>query len=414
MEIAKIKLPVDYLKIGMYVTALDRPWIETPFIFQGFLITNEEELDQLHQYCQFVYVDRSKSQVQITEANIRVLEKVEKEEPVAPVSEPLPYQLQFEDEFPRARKLYEQMQSQVRNSFRDVRIGRSLKTSEIRASVESITQSIIRNPDAMMLMTNMKAMDDYLISHSLNVCILTLTFARFLCFEEEQMYELGMGALLHDIGEIRLPKELLNKPVELNAEEHATMEKHTEYGASILRENNGIPQAAIDIALHHHERLDRSGYPNKLGGQEISRNAKIVGIIDVYEALTSATPFRTAISSTDALKSMFDWRGTLFDSTLVEKFIQCVGIYPVGSMLELKSGEIGIVISAGPEHRLYPKMLLVKEERNKFYDPPRIINLDQFRDREDNMYDIKGIVQPEQVGVDLKRYILRELAAQIA
>lgn len=414
METTKIKLPVDYLKIGMYVSALDRPWIETPFIFQGFLITNEEELDQLHQYCQFVYVDQAKSQVAIDATKFQALEQTHKEESATQAVEPPPYELQFEDEFPRARKIYEQIQTQIRYSFRDVRIGRSLRVNEIRASVEHLTRSIIRNPDAMMLMTNMKAMDDYLVVHSLNVCILSLSFARFLGFEESRMYELGMGALLHDVGEIRLPKELLSKPAELNPEEHATMEKHTEYGASILKENHGIPQAAIDIALHHHERLDRSGYPNKLGGQEISRNAKIVGIIDVYDALTSATAFRTAISSTDALKSMFDWRGTMFDATLVEKFIQCVGIYPVGSTLELRSGEIGIVISAGPENRLYPKMLLVKEERNKFYDPPKIINLSQFRDRDDNRYDIKGIVQPDQVGVDLKRYILRELVAQIA
>lgn len=414
MDIAKIKLPVEYLKIGMYVTALDRPWIETPFIFQGFLITNEEELDQLHQYCQFVYVDRSKSQVHIVEANIRHLEKAEKQEPTIQVREALPYQLQFEEEFPKAKKIFEQVQTQLRISFKDVRIGRTLKSSEIRTSVENITQSIVRNPDAMMLMTNMKAMDDYLVAHSLNVCILSLIFARSLGLDEDKMHDLGMGALLHDIGEIRLPKELLSKPTELNAEEHATMEKHTEYGASILRNNSGIPQTAVDIAMHHHERIDRSGYPNRLGGQEISQSAKIVGIIDVYDALTSATPYRACISSTDALKSMYDWRGALFDSNLVEKFIQCVGIYPVGSTLELNSGEIGIVISAGPENRLFPKMLLVKEERDKFYDPPRIINLSQFKEREDKRYDIKSIVQPEQVGVDLKRYILRELVAQIA
>lgn len=412
MDIAKIKLPVDYLKIGMYVSALDRPWIETPFIFQGFLITNENELDQLHQYCEYVYVDRDKSQVKITEANLKILEKVEAE-PVLKQKEALPYQMQFEEEFPKAKKLYERVQAQIKNSFRDIRIGRALKSSEVRNSVEIITQSIIRNPDAMMLMTNLKAMDDYLVVHSLNVCILSLIFARFLGYDEEQMLDLGMGALLHDIGEIRLPKELINKPAELNAEEHATVQMHTEYGASILDQNAGIPKAAIDIALHHHERVDRSGYPGKLGGQEISTNAKLVGIVDVYDSLTSTTPYRSYISSTDALKSMYDWRGTLFDSALVEKFIQCIGIYPVGSTLELNSGEIGIVISASPDNRLYPKMLLVKDESNKFYDPPQIINLSQFRDREDRRYDIKGMIQPEHVGVDLKRYILRELVSQI-
>jgi len=412
MEVVKVKIPVDLLKMGMYVAELDRPWLETPFIFQGFLITNEDELDQINQYCEFVYVDRSKSRVAIPVVNAFPLEKVE--QPAATEhKEPPPYLKQFEEEFPKAKKIYERVQSQLKNSFRDVRIGRALRSSEIRSNVEEIAQSIIRNPDAMMLMTNMKAMDDYMVVHSLNVCILSLIFSRFMAIEEEMMTELGMGALLHDIGEIRLPKELLNKPTDLTAEEHATVQKHTEYGASILRENSGIPDEAIDIAMHHHERIDRSGYPSKLGGQEISLNAKIVGIVDVYDSLTSTTPYRSYISSTDALKSMYDWRGTLFDSTLVENFIQCLGIYPVGSTLELNSGEIGIVISASPENRLFPKMLLVKEDQEKFYDPPRIINLNQFRDRDDKRYEIKNIVQPEQVGVDLKRYILRELVAQV-
>jgi len=413
MELEKVRVPVDLLVIGMYVSELDRPWIETPFIFQGFLITNENELDQLNQYCEYVYVDREKSRIKIPSIRLSNLEKIE-DGPVIEQKEPLPYIKQFEEEFPKAKKIYERIQSQVKGSFKDVRIGRALKSSEIRNSVEVITQSIIRNPDAMMLMTNMKTKDDYMVIHSLNVCILSLIFARFLGIEEDKMLDLGMGALLHDIGEIRVPKELLNKPTDLTAEEHATVQKHTEYGASILQENAGIPEEAVDIALHHHERLDRSGYPSKLGGQEISMNAKIVGIVDVYDSLTSTTPYRSYISSTDALKSMYDWRGSLFDATLVEKFIQCLGIYPVGSTLVLNSGEIGIVISASPDNRLYPKMLLVKDDQQKFYDPPRIINLSQFKDREDNRYEIKNIIQPEQVGVDLKRYILRELVAQVA
>ena len=412
MEIEKFKVPVDVLEIGMYVSDLDRPWIETPFIFQGFLITNESELDQLHQYCEHVYIDRAKSQVQIPQARLRNLARAESEPVIQPRPQ-MPYLKQFEEEFPRAKKIYERVHAQIKTSFRDVRIGRALRSAEIRASVEEIIQSIVRNPDAMMLMTNMKAMDDYMVIHSMNVCILSLILARFLGVEEDAMQDLGIGALLHDVGEIRLPRELLNKPSDLSAEEHATMQKHTEYGASILKHNGGIPDEAVDIALHHHERVDRSGYTNKLGGQEISLNAKIVGIVDVYDSLTSTTPYRSYISSTDALKSMYDWRGTLFDSTLVENFIQCIGIYPVGSTLELNSGEVGIVISASPENRLFPKMLLIKDGNNNFYDPPRIINLSQFKDREENRYEIKGIVQPEEAGVDLKRYILRELVAQI-
>lgn len=413
MEIEKFKVPVDFLTIGMYVSELDRPWIETPFIFQGFLITNENELDDLHKHCKYVYIEREKCKVTIPLERLTSLSKINVE-PVLEKKQPLPYLKQFEEEFPKAKKIYERVHNQLKTSFKDIRIGRALRTSDIKSTVENITQSIIRNPDAMLLMTNMKTMDDYMISHSLNVCILSLIFSRFLGTNEKDMYGLGMGALLHDIGEVRLPKELINKPFELTAEEHATVQKHTEYGASILESNGGIPKDAIDIALHHHERVDRSGYPDKLGGMEISMNAKIVGIVDAYDSLTSTTPYRTYISSTDALKSMYDWRGTLFDSVLVENFIQCLGIYPVGSTLELNNGDIGIVISASPENRLYPKMLLVKDGKNNFYDPPKIINLSQFKNNDENLYDIKKMIQPEQYGVDLKRYILRELITQVA
>lgn len=407
MDIEKVKVPVDVLEIGMYVSELDRPWVETPFIFQGFLITNEDELDQLHQHCEYVIIDTEKSQVAIPE--IRV-ERVVQDKPEPVQEHVLAYVESFENEFPRAKKIYERIQPQIKSVFKDVRIGRAIRSAEIRASIEDITRSIIRNPDAMMLMTNMKAVDDYLIIHSLNVCILSLIFARFIGLEEKQMNELGTGALLHDVGEIRLPNELLSKPSELSAEEHATMQKHTEYGVAILKGSDGIPETALDIALHHHERVDRSGYPNRLSGQETSLFAKIVGIVDTFDSLTSTTPFRSYISSTDALKSMYDWRGTLFDENLVENFIKCMGVYPVGSTLELSNGEIGIVISAPPGNRLQPKLLLVQDDQKNFYDPPKIINLSQFRDEEENRYEIKNIVQPEQYGIDLKRYILREIA----
>ncbi|UCD33374.1 MAG: HD-GYP domain-containing protein, partial [Desulfobacterales bacterium] len=345
MDIEKVKVPVDVLEIGMYVSELDKPWVETPFIFQGFLITNEDELDQLNQHCEYVYIDTEQSQVEIPEISI---ERVVEEQPEPIIEQVLVYENSFEDEFPKAKKIYERIQPQIKNVFKDVRIGRAIRSAEIKNSVEQITKSIVRNPDAMMLMTNMKAMDDYLVIHSLNVCILSLIFARFIGVDEKSMNELGTGALLHDVGEIRLPSELLNKPSELTPEEHATMQKHTEYGASILKSSDGIPESALDIAMHHHERIDRSGYPSKLSGQETSLYAKIVGIADVFDSLTSTTPFRSYISSTDALKSMYDWRGTLFDENLVESFIKCMGVYPVGSTLELSNGEIGIVISAPP------------------------------------------------------------------
>ncbi|MGD8577504.1 MAG: HD-GYP domain-containing protein [Thiohalophilus sp.] len=409
MSIEKVKVPADLLKIGMYVSELDKPWIETPFIFQGFLITNEEELDQLHQHCEYAYVDREKSQVDIPQQ----LERITTETSKIQIKEasPSPYLASFEEEFPRARQVYEDIQYHVKLMFKDVRIGRAIKTAEIEKSVRLMTESITRNPDAMMLLTNLKNVDEYLIMHAVNVCVISLVFARFLGFETDEMHELGMGALLHDVGELRLPPEVLHKPGELTPEEHATIQKHTAYGVSILSHTSGITGNILDIVMHHHERNNRSGYPEKLSGQEISSFAKIVGIIDVYDSLTSPAPYRNHISSIEALKTMYDWRGTLFDEVLIENFIKCLGVYPIGSTLELNSGEIGIVISTSAQSRLLPTLLLVKDHKKNFYDPPKIINLSKFVNEDEKRYEIRNIVHPEEHGVDLKRYVLREIFA---
>lgn len=408
MSSEKIKIPADLLELGMYVAELDKPWIETPFIFQGFLITNDDELDQLHQHCKYAFVDRNKSQITIPQSLIEQSHQV-KTLPEYPDQSSAPYQVTFEDEFPRAKRDYEEVQTQLKGLFRDVRIGCVIKTPEVKRHVQQITDSIARNPDAMMLMTNLKAIDEYLVIHAMNVCIMTLVFARFLGFKPDEMQELGLGALLHDIGEIRLPQEILNKAGELSPEEHATIQKHTAYGVSILSQAENVSDIVLDIVMHHHERVNRSGYPEKLSGQEISQFAKIVGIVDVYDSLTSPTPYRSYMTNNAALKSMYDWRGTLFDEALVEKFIKCLGVYPICSTLELNSGEIGIVISTSPQSRLLPTLLLVKDAANKFYDPPKIINLSQFKDDDENLYEIRNIVRPEQYDVDLKRYILREI-----
>lgn len=408
MSSDKIKIPTDLLDLGMYVAELDKPWIESPFIFQGFLITNDDELDQLHQHCEYVFVDRDKSQISIPQALIEQGQQI-KATPDYSDQGSVPYQVTFEEEFPRAKLGYEEIQSQLKGLFRDVRFGRVMKTAEVQKHVQRITESILRNPDAMMLMSNLKAVDEYLVVHAMNVCIMTIVFARFLGFEPDEMQELGMGALLHDIGEIRLPQEILNKHGELSPEEYATIQKHTAYGVSILKQADNISDTVLDIVLHHHERVNRSGYPEKLSGQEISKSAKIVGLVDVYDSLTSPTSYRGYMSNNEALKSMYDWRGTLFDETLVEMFIKCLGVYPIGSTLELNSGEIGIVISTSPQSRLLPTLMLVRDAWNKVYDPPKIINLSQFREDDENLYEIRNIVRPEDYDVDLKRYILREV-----
>ena len=405
-ETTKQKVDVRDLEKGMYVSELDRPWIESPFIFQGFLITGDNELSQLTQTCKYVYVDIEKSKVEVPH-RVVVAPSIKREQfhkKKAPV-----ISIAFENELSRAKSIHTEAIATVSEILLDLRSGKLFKVEHIKNTVIEITGSIMRNPDAMMLLNHIDAKGDKLAKHALNVCILSCALARYMGMEKEELYELGLGALLHDVGETRLPEHILNKQDNYSAEELVLMQNHTTQGAEILSKLKDIPDSVIKIAQSHHERANGSGYPNHLANENIDRLTKIVSITDVYDLVTTGTTREPAVTSTDALKSMYDWRDELFDGALVELFIQSLGIYPIGSTVLLNSGEIGIVISANIEHRLTPTIMLVLDKDQKPYQPVLIINLSQYKKGEDKKYEIKAVVQPEDYGIDKTSYIMREL-----
>lgn len=402
----KQKIDTRDLKKGMYVSELDRPWIESPFIFQGFLITSDQELAQLGHTCKYVYVDVQKSKVEVPQrivmaAPIKRKQYEKKETP--------PVQVTFEKEFTRAKTIYTDAIETVTKLLFDLRAGNIFSIKDIKKSVIEITGSIMRNPDAMMLLSHIDSKSSHAARHALNVCILSTAFARYLGMDDKQLYELGIGAMLHDVGETRLPDGLIDKQENYTPEELHLMHNHTLEGGDLLSQITDIPQSAITIAMTHHERANSSGYPRRLSNEQITFFAKIVSITDVYDSVTSGTSREPAITSTDALKSMYDWRDELFDGELVELFIQSLGIYPIGSTVQLDSGEIGIVITASSERRLSPTLMLVLDQNKKTYQPPLIINLSQYKTEEQQKYEITSVVRPEDYGIDKTSYIMREL-----
>ncbi len=407
------KVDIADVQLGMYIAELDRPWLESPFLFQGFLLTDEEDLEKLRGVCRFVYVDPGKGDGSAGQAKERrsrkdvseVASRAEAQGSKAP-----PYERSFEEEIPPARDIHRHTKEYMEELFHDIRTGKSIKAGEARELVMDMVDSIMRNPDALVLLSNLKDRNEYSVVHSINVSVLSLAFGRYLGFGREQLFELGMAALLHDVGEMRLPDHILQKEGMLTEEESRVMRRHTDYGKKILSETDGIPQIAIDVAHSHHERMNGSGYPRGLRGDDIGYFSRIVGIVDVYDAVTSNHVYRTRITSTEALKSMYDWREQLFDAEIVEQFIQCLGIYPIGSVVELNTGEVGIVISVALEQRLYPKLMLVRTSEKKAYFPPRILNLAQYTgDDLQAPYEIKKVLDADAYGIDLKGYLLREL-----
>lgn len=401
----KQKIDISELRKGMYVCELDRPWLDSPFPFQGFLVKSDTELDELRELCRFVYVDPER----VPDINRAESTSESKSKAVSDQMQ-RPYITKFEEEMPPAQELRNEATAYIEQVFNDVRAGKSIDGKECRKVVAGMVASILRNPDALVLLSSLREHNEYSIAHSINVCTLCLAFGRYMGFSADELTELGMGGLLHDVGEVRVPTNILRREGLLTKEETLVMQTHTTHGADILRNSTDIPQTAIDIALTHHERSNGQGYPEGIQEKDIGYYSRIVGMIDVYDSVTTSHSHRRGISSTEALKNMYNWRNTLFDAKLIENFIQCLGIYPIGSVVELGSGEVGIVISVSLEHRLLPKLMLVRDSAKKPYLPPKIINLSQYTSEEHRRdYEINKVLESDAYGIDLKSYLLREL-----
>jgi putative nucleotidyltransferase with HDIG domain len=409
----KVIVEATYLKKGMYVSELDRPWLESPFLFQGFRITNNEEVEQIRSLCAFVYVDIEKSKVPVTQTMSKAAPaglKPEKQNYARVIREPLPYTEEFEDELSRAWDCQQLAKDEVSTLFEDVRMGNSLDVGGARTTVTGMVDSILRHPDALVLLTTLGNKDRGLVTHALSVCTLSLAFGRYLGLKEEELVDLGLGALLHDIGKIKVPDEVLDNIANASEEERALLEGHTLIGAMMLKNIKGLPDNVIAIVHDHHERANGSGYPRKMTGSGISMHTKIVSIVDTYDSITRGVHGYDSIRADEALKSIYAWRHELFDELLVEKFIQCVGIYPLGSVVELRTGQVGIVISSCPDARLFPRIMLVLDAHRKPVEPPEMINLALFREKLDtNDFEVKQLVDGERYDIDVRQYILREL-----
>jgi len=358
-------VPVSELRFGMYVAELDRPWIETPFRFQGFVLKSEDELAILRKHCKTVVVDSERSTTK------------DAPRPGAQYfgTTVYPEKASVEQELGPARAAYTGSHSLVHDAFSALRIGRTLDAERVRGAIHSLTESVLRNPNAMLLFSQLREKGEYAESHSLDVSIYMTAFGRFLQLEQGQIELLGYLGLLQDIGKVRLPKELLEKRGRLTAGEYARAKLHVNYSAEILRTTPGLPPDLPRLALRHHERHDGSGYPNRLRGSEIGMISSIAAIVDTFDAMTVRRPYADPVPPSTAISNLYKWRDVLFDAGLVEQFIRFIGIFPVGSLVELNSGEIGVVISQNAEERLKPRVMVIRDPKGNPLRPQKLLDL---------------------------------------
>jgi len=401
MATGKILLHVNQLKLGMYVAELDRPWLGAPFLFQGFHIRKLEDIEKLKRVCENVYVDIEKSTpLEPAGVNRHTIRH--------PAPERRAYKLaaSFEEEIRSANEIRESTRICVDELFDDVTRGRRIDVMSVKRLMHDTVDGVLRNPDAHVCLTQLKQRDEYTAQHSINVCILSLAFARHLGLPRGEMELLGMAALLHDIGKLKTPLDVLNKPDKLTADEFQIMKAHPVTGHKMLEQLHGLPYQIADVAFSHHERISGNGYPRALKNHEISLFSKMVAIVDVYDAITSDRCYHNGMSPTEALTKMYGWRLTDFDGELMEQFIQCVGIYPVGSVVELTSGEVGIVISVNPDSRLRPKVNLLLDGNKKPYYPHRVVDLAAHRNMDpESSYAVRQVLSADVYNIDIKEHL---------
>lgn len=414
----KVAIDVTDLRLGMQVVDLDCPWRITPFLFQGFEIRDEEEIRTLQQYCKRVYVHAADAAAAETARDWQPVEnqklfvegeifKLNNHPSAKSAREDL---TSFEEEIGRIRDAFIDTRLLVQEVMHDTRLGRSLNIPGVKRAVRSLAESALRNPDALTCFTQLKRMDEYTAMHNLRVCILTLTFGRHLGLPLDQLEVLGLGALLHDIGMIRVPEEIVKKPEKLTQEEQEIMRRHVDWGVETLLGTNQMPAVSIDMVRKHHERYDGSGYNAGLCGDEIGQAGMIAAITDYYDAITSDRPYSQAMTPHHALMKLYEGRNTLFEGVLVEKFIQCIGIYPIGTVVRLNSGEVGVVAAMNRKQRLKPYVVLaLRADRTPFHDTP-IVNLATWRTASKGAGEIETILDGKSVGVDPGRYLRTAVA----
>lgn len=408
------KVDTQDLAPGMYISRLDRPWVETPFPFQGFRIKDQNDVANLQRDCQFVYIDieRGEPAKRYLETTTRSatrridtgLQRILRSKPGRPVYTD---RVSVEEELTPARASHHSACERVSNILDDVRSGRKLNVGAAQQAVNSMIESILRNPDAFMWLSKLKNKDSYTYTHSIDTCALAITFGRHLGLPRKDLEQVAIGTLLFDIGKMKLPEEFLDKPGRLTEAEFALMQEHVAHSVHLMTNSKGISATSIEVAFSHHERHNGSGYPRGLTSDQTSVYGKIAAIVDCYDAITSERPYSVAMSPHDAIRSLYEWRNVDFQEELVEQFIQCLGVYPTGTLVELNTGQIGIVLSQNRVRRLRPKVMLVLNADKHAYDiAPTIDLMIEAADRQGQMLEISRSLDPGSYGIDPTAYFL--------
>ncbi len=390
-RVLRERINVSDLRVGMFVVELDKPWEESPFMFQGLEIKSPSDITAVQKECSFVWVDYDKFQLQKND---------EKSEGLPAAAASSDTGSSVEDELDQASEVHSLATETISSLFEEIRLGAEIDGGKVKQAVNGCVDSILRNPDASVWLTRIQAKDAGTAHHSLNVAALSIVMGKSMGMSPREMEDLGVCGMLHDVGKTSISSEILNKNGALTDEEYAEIKKHTRYGRDILMSTKSVMSGAADVAHSHHEWMDGTGYPRGLDSDTIPVYARIVAITEAYDTMTTTQPYREASSPSEALQELYSKRGTQFDEDLVIKFIEAVGIFPPGSVVEMVNGEIGIVL-ANTSDKLRPRVIIILDAE-KEPSSQRVVDLSQMDvDNHGNAYQIKTTHRDGSFGIDV-------------
>ena len=391
------KIPVAELEVGMYVSELDRPWLETPFLFQGFYVQSNEEIAAVRNHCRQVVVDTQRDD--------------DRPQPLASRRLPRPpneAMRELKDEIKQASGIHVSVAASIEDVMGELKNAGKLNVHKLEAAVLPMVDSVLRNPAAMSCLMRIRRKGGYLYSHSLASSVWATALGREIGLEREALRVVALGAMLLDIGKVRIAEEILGKPGKLDAEELALMRRHVDFSLEIVQEAGEVDPRVLEMVANHHERHDGSGYPRGLKGDEIPVYGRIAGLVDTYDAMITSRPYASTQSSYGALRQLRSLAGVQFQSELVDQFTQAIGMFPTGTLVLLNTGEVAVVTAQSRVRRLRPEIMIILDAGKQPLDDYRVVDLNQVSATADDQASlwIEQGLEPGAYGVDPAEYYL--------
>ena len=424
---------VDNLQIGMYVSKLDRPWLETPFLFQGFFIRGEDDIIALRHHCEFVFIDQEQSTGSNNGASSPVSEFPAKSKQNQDAKRKrslfkrlggrlrrkpqVDYQAtgtfyrdssSLKDELVPATEIHNESFVAIQQVFAELRENKNLDLKRLTTVVNPMLDSVLRNQDALACLTRMRRKDNYLYSHSLGTAVWALVLGRHIGLDRESLQAVGLGAMLLDVGKTQISTELLTKPKKLDPAENDLMKRHVEVGLQIIEKGRITDRRVSEMVANHHERYNGTGYPCGTSGNAIPVYGRIAGLADCYDAMITERPYAKAISSLDAMRQLRQRSDVDFQAEMVDQFIQSIGSFPTGTLVELNTGEVGVVMSQNKLRRLRPTVMVVLDSDKQPSTDFPVVDLavqTTATDEKQSLWIAHGL-EPGAYGIDpIKHYV---------